>query len=119
MKRIIIAGGRDFDDVHLVALTLSNLLPDDTTPDSIQIVSGGAKGADAMGELVARDNNINLAIFPAQWDTHGKRAGYVRNQLMADNADVLLAFWNETSKGTKHMIDIAKRKNLEVHIIIY
>ena len=57
--------------------------------------------------------------FPADWDKHGKSAGYKRNLEMAENADALIAFWDGESRGTKHMIDIAKEKNLLTRIIRY
>lgn len=71
-----------------------------------------------MGERYAKENGIDLAIFPAEWDKYGKRAGYLRNEQMADHADSLIAFWDGKSKGTKHMIDIAKRKKLFLNIIL-
>ena len=55
--------------------------------------------------------------YPADWDTYGKSAGYRRNQLMADNADALVAFWDGQSRGTGHMINLAKERNLKVRIV--
>lgn len=118
MKRIIIAGGRDFIDERLALDELDKITPG-LVAEEIQIISGGANGADKIGINIAQNHNTNLAIFPAQWATHGKSAGYKRNYLMAQNADVLLAFWDGESKGTGHMIDIARTANLEVHVVIY
>jgi len=106
MKRIIIAGSRNFHDKALVLQALTEVTQG-LNPSQIQIVSGGARGADALGEEIAKQFNTNLAIFPAQWNIHGKSAGYLRNELMAENADVLLAFWKDKSKGTNHMINLA------------
>jgi hypothetical protein len=75
-----------------------------------EVVSGCAHGADKLGERWAASLKIPVARFPADWDTHGKRAGFIRNSEMAEYADACIVFWNGTSKGTKHMIDIAKRK---------
>ncbi len=55
-------------------------------------------------------------MYPAAWDTYGLKAGYIRNEEMADNADALIAIWDGKSRGTKHMIDIATRKGLRVYI---
>lgn len=122
MKRIIIAGGRDFSDTTKVMQALDQITPG-LLAEEIQIISGGARGADTIGKDIAHKFNTNLAIFPAQWKrpdgSTDKSAGYRRNCLMAENADVLLAFWNGESKGTKHMIDIAKTKKLETFIIGY
>jgi hypothetical protein len=81
-----------------------------------EIVSGTARGADKFGEEIAEKFNISVKRFPADWDRYGKRAGYVRNEEMAKYADALIAVWDGKSKGTKNMIDIAKKENLLVHI---
>ena len=119
MLRVIIAGGRDFVDTeNQIEIEMTQLCMEHELED-IQIVVGGALGADALGEAFARKHNTNLAIFPAQWEVYGKSAGYRRNKMMADNADVLLAFWDGKSKGTKHMIDLAKTKQLKVIVVNY
>lgn len=74
------------------------------------IVSGGARGADKLGEVYAKDNGYNLRIFPADWNTHGYKAGFLRNEEMAEYADALAAFWDGKSRGTKHMISTALKK---------
>jgi len=116
--RIIIAGGRDFKDLDYltdkVALTVSNLDQDD-----IQIISGAARGADRMGELFAIDHKYPIRQFRANWELHGKSAGYKRNVQMAEYADALIAFWDGQSKGTGHMIDIARSKGLKVRVYSY
>ena len=80
------------------------------------VISGTARGADRLGEDYAFKNDIACERYPAEWDKHGKSAGYIRNTLMADNADALIAIWDGESRGTKHMIDIARRKGLKVWI---
>ena len=116
--RIIVAGGRDFEDKELAEAILVDICQG-IEPEHITIVSGGAKGADAIGESLARRNHLNLCIYPANWDKHGKSAGHRRNALMADNADQLLAFWDGESPGTKSMIDKAKAAGLVVTLICY
>ncbi|MEA1980842.1 MAG: hypothetical protein U9N54_07710, partial [candidate division Zixibacteria bacterium] len=74
------------------------------------------KGVDKLGEEYAEQNYIPLLKFPANWNKYGKRAGYVRNEEMANNADALIAIWDGKSKGTNHMINIAKKKGLLVAI---
>ena len=81
-----------------------------------EIVSGGAKGVDKLGEDWAEANYMSLKIFPANWYKYGKSAGYKRNEEMAEYADALIAIWDGKSKGTKHMIDIAKKQGLIVAI---
>ena len=117
--RIIIAGGRDFNDYNLLKEKIDNIISDKRKTHQIYIVSGKARGADSLGEKYANENGLNIMEFPADWDKHGKSAGYKRNLEMAENADALIAFWDGESRGTKHMIDIAKEKNLLTRIIRY
>jgi hypothetical protein len=121
--KIIIAGGRDFTEWQFFEKwcerTICSLKTQWSELTDLQIVSGGARGTDALGEKFAKVYDIDLKIFPAEWDLHGKSAGYIRNSTMAEYADVLIAFWDGRSKGTKHMIDTANRNNLEVHVIKY
>lgn len=79
------------------------------------IISGGARGVDAMAEHLAKQKGINLIICPALWDYYGKSAGYKRNQFMGSIANCMLAIWDGKSKGTKHMIDIMNKRNEPVY----
>ena len=111
--RTIIAGSRCVTDVDLVfrAVLFSGINPS-------VVLSGAARGVDRLGEMWAEANSVPIERYPADWNTHGKSAGYVRNVEMADNADALIAIWDGESKGTKHMIDIAERKQLIVFIFM-
>ena len=109
--RVIIAGSRDITDYKQVeAAYLSSNIP------ITEIVSGGARGVDALGEQVAKNFGIPIKVFPADWDKYGKRAGPLRNIQMAEYADGLIAIWDGKSKGTKHMIDQANKQGLVVYI---
>jgi len=116
--RIIIAGSRNFRDYELLRSTMFDVI-DRGNPRDFTILSGGARGADMLGECFAREHGCGLEVYPADWDRYGKSAGYRRNVEMAENADVLLAFWDEESRGTQHMIQIAKKKGLIVRVILY
>lgn len=130
--KIIIAGGRDVDDYAMVeyvveaVLTLSGL-------KATEVVCGGARGADSLGERWAEENGIPVKKFEADWTDiyapgalpkknpngpgfYNARAGLDRNIKMAKYADALIAFWDGESRGTKHMIDEAKKMNLKVFI---
>ena len=85
--------------------------------DDIQIVSGTARGVDQAGERYAASRGLDCVRFPADWEKYGRRAGYLRNCQMAENADALVAFWDGQSRGTKHMIEIAKARGLAVRIV--
>ncbi|MEY8315781.1 DUF2493 domain-containing protein [Oscillospiraceae bacterium 50-58] len=117
MFRVIVAGGRDFGDYQLLRKTLDNLLCNIT--EEIVVVCGQAKGADTLGEQYAKERGYAVNYYPANWKLYGKRAGFLRNEQMAQNADALVAFWDGESRGTKHMIDLAKQYNLKIRIKRY
>ncbi len=81
-----------------------------------EIVSGGAQGADALGERYALNKQIPLKVFSADWETHGKKAGILRNIEMADYSDALIALWDGKSKGTFHMISEMMKRNKLIYI---
>ncbi len=83
----------------------------------IEIISGGARGVDSWAEEFAIRNQINTTIFKPEWNKYGKGAGFIRNKLIVDRADRVIAFWDGKSKGTKHSIDYAKSKGKDVKII--
>lgn len=84
-----------------------------------EIVSGGALGADQVGERWAQMNGVPVRQFIPDWGGYaGMRAGHVRNSQMADYADALLALWDEQSKGTAHMIRVARERGLQVQVLL-
>lgn len=115
--KLIIAGGRDFDDYDLLEKECGNLLEDLDQP--VEIVCGKAKGADSLGEQYAEENELDIKSFYPDWKKYGRAAGPVRNKEMAKYATHLLAFWNGESRGTKSMINLAKQQGLEVKVIRY
>jgi hypothetical protein len=115
MIKVIIAGGRDFTNEELLKEHCDSIL---IGPD-FEIVSGTARGADRLGEFYAMERNLPIRRFQPDWDKFGKRAGYLRNEEMAAYADLLIAFWDERSRGTKHMIDIATTQGLKIHVVKY
>jgi hypothetical protein len=132
--RVIIAGTRSFTDYPLLndsckrvfrSFRDEGLLPDDpeTAVRTLEIVSGTAKGADLLGEHFANGHSITIKRFPADWETHGKSAGYLRNEKIAmyakEDNGTLISFWDGVSSGTKHMIDLAQKHGLRVYVIKY
>ena len=119
--RCIIAGGRDFKDYERLKKVM------DSCPYEItEVVCGKARGADSLGEKWAIERGIHVKYFVADWEGLGKRAGFVRNVDMAEYAcengsdnGLLVAFWNEVSRGTKSMIDLATKKCMVVKVIKY
>ena len=114
--KVIIAGGRDFDDYTLLKRKCDELLKD---VSDIEIVSGAANGADRLGERYAKEKGYPVKQFPADWKRYGNSAGIKRNAEMANYAEMLIAFWDGKSRGTKNMIDVATTKNFRVEVIKY
>jgi len=117
MFRVIIAGGRDFDNYDLLKRKMDHLLSETVEP--IQVVCGQARGADSLGQLYAKERGYEVRYYPANWDYYGKKAGMLRNEQMAQNADALVAFWDGKSRGTKNMIENAEKYNLKIRVIKY
>lgn len=111
--RTIIAGSRDFSDY-------TRLSRECQSTDITEVISGGARGADSLAIQYAEEFNIPYKVFYAAWNVYGKRAGYVRNAQMITEgqAEQLVAFWDGSSKGTKHMINLAEQHNLKVTVVI-
>lgn len=122
--RIIIAGGRDFNDYLRMYVEMNKLLSE-IEDDDIEIVSGCASGADTCGIRYANAKKLPCKEFPANWDKYGKTAGFIRNEQMAKYAvedgctGILAAFWDRKSKGTENMITNAEKYGLKIHIFDY
>lgn len=119
--RVIIAGGREFkgDVAKTILEQKCNHTLQNKDFNRMEIVHGAARGADTLGADYGKDNLMLVTDFPANWDTYPKAAGPIRNTEMANYADALIAFWDGESKGTKHMIETAKKKGLLVRVIRY
>lgn len=117
--RVIVAGGRDFDDKNLLKAAIYNFGEALGPHYGMSIVSGMAAGADRLAYQLAIRDNIKCYAFPAHWDTHGRAAGFVRNREMAEVSDALIAFHDGTSKGTANMINIMRDMGKPVLVYLY
>lgn len=125
MYKIIINGSRDFNNYTYLRLMLKEyIMTNQINPELIEIISGGAKGADTLAIKFAKEYNLNYKVMNADWNKYGKRAGIIRNAEMLtyaisnpDDIAILISFWNGTSKGTKHMIDISNDKGIIVKVM--
>ena len=116
--KLIIAGGRDFNDYSALVEKFDEL-SEKLKNKNISVVSGMARGADALGYRLSTERGLQVYEFYADWDNHGKSAGVKRNILMGDFSDGLLCFWDGKSKGTKHMREYMIRLNKPVRTVIY
>jgi len=109
--KIAVVGSRNFHDYELLKKTL-------TEYEITSIVSGGANGADSLGERYADEHNIPTMIFKPDWKRFGRGAGRIRNKTIVENADLVIAFWDGLSKGTQMSIEIAKKVNKPLRIVM-
>jgi len=114
--KVIIAGGRDFNDYDLLCRKTDIIL---SRQDEIEIVSGVAKGADKLGERYANERGYPIKRFPPDWNHHGNRAGFIRNEDMALYADALILFWDGRSRGSQNMLKIGSVIGLKIRIVRY
>ncbi len=120
MRRLIVCGSRNFRDEVLFEQGMTQVMrlwcvqfARDWT-----IVHGGARGADAMADKWARDGELTVEVFPAEWELYGKAAGMRRNRQMAEaGADLCLAFPFGDSPGTWSMIREAARVGIPALIV--
>lgn len=115
--KVVVSGSRVFGNpleatAHIVGRITQ--LP----PDTI-LIHGSALFTDRICAHTARVAGLEVISYPADWHRHGKRAGIVRNGIMLDQQpDLVLVFWNGVSKGTKHMIDEARRRKLNLELVV-
>lgn len=117
--KIIVAGTRTFNNAELLAKKLHKLTRKIKRP--VVIVTGAAKGADALAEkwALSYPRMMTVKRFHADWEIHGKAAGPIRNQKMVDYADRLIAFWDGESPGTADVIRRARKAGLKVKVFRY
>lgn len=129
--KVIVAGGRGFNDAELLDFVLQQERDDGMTA----VVSGMAAGADRLGFLWARQNAVEVIQMPANWDDleapgavirtnrwgkpYNANAGFDRNRQMAETGDRLVAFWDGVSPGTRQMIQTARVLGLPVRVVRY
>ncbi|AEI50251.1 SLOG family protein [Runella slithyformis] len=84
-----------------------------------EVISGGASGADALAERYAKENGLKITVIPADWKTHGKAAGPMRNTEIIEACDQVVALWDGKSTGTADTIRKAKQAGKQVYILRY
>ncbi|MFA7615082.1 MAG: DUF2493 domain-containing protein [Weeksellaceae bacterium] len=115
---IAIVGSRNFKDYEFMKSVIETYI-EEISLEQIIIVSGGAKGADALAEKFASKKGYGTLIFLPEWEKYGRGACSVRNTQIIEKADVVFAFWDGTSRGTKDSTDKAKRMNKKLMVHSY
>ena len=118
--KVLVCGGRDFNDKTMVYNVLNNRMIQ-ANGKITHIIHGNARGADTLAGQWARETGVQEVSCPANWQVHGRRAGFIRNKAMLDllnpEKDIVIAF--PGGRGTEMMVDIAKKANVTVRRIMY
>lgn len=110
---VLVCGSRGWTDKDAIAAELAEFV---SYPE-VRVLHGDARGADRLARDVAAFYGYDVRAFPADWETHGKRAGILRNLAMLDEKpDLVLAFQVNESRGTQHTIDEARRRGIHVKV---
>jgi predicted Rossmann-fold nucleotide-binding protein len=111
VSRVLVCGGRDYQDYKKLCQVLDELGPK-------FIISGGARGADTLAVRWAKDHGVPYTVRMAEWNVHGRAAGHIRNQAMLDldKPTCVVAF--PGGPGTRNMINRSRLADLEVLEVI-
>ena len=111
---VVVCGSRDYTNSARIAERIRQL------PADAVVHHGGARGADRLAAGYALAFRHEVHEHEADWEKHGRRAGYLRNLDMLHvhpRPELVIAFWDGESKGTKHMIDMARERGIPVEVI--
>ena len=111
--KVLVCGSRDWTDYEAIQKRLSHL------PYPVEIIEGGARGADKLARKAAAELGLEVVEHPANWKAYGKSAGFMRNIKMLDreNPALVIAFQKDGSRGTQHMIGAARSRGIGVEVI--
>ena len=112
---VCVVGSRNFNDYEILSSVLCSFSSKSKlikNASKIKFLCGGARGADSLGEVWAKKNNYETESFIPDWGANPNTAGFIRNVQMATLTDVLIAFWDGESRGTKHMLKTCHSFNI-------
>lgn len=119
IKRVVIAGGRDYNNYDEAKRYIDYCISNIRKEYTLVFLSGCCRGADMLGERYAEENGFRVEKYPADWEKYGRNAGPKRNKQMAEAGDYVICFWNGKSRGTKSMIEYARKLGKPVKIKKY
>lgn len=117
--KVALVGSRTFSNYEMMCAFIERSLSDTEFSSIETVVSGGARGADTLAEQYARENGLELIVFPAEWERYGRKAGPLRNVKIIQECDLCFAFWDGQSRGTKHDIDLCKKMGKKCYICMF
>jgi hypothetical protein len=116
--RVLVCGSRDWRDANAIQRALIRVVRRvKPLGGRVVVIHGDARGADRIAAALARGIGLEVIAFPADWSTHGRRAGFLRNLEMLDQRpDLVIAFQRNGSRGTQHTIDEARKRGIPVEV---
>lgn len=112
--KLLVAGSRTISSTNAIYKVLNEYVEEHG--DKLSIISGGAKGVDTVAAEFAKSQNIPFTEVPADWDKHGRAAGFIRNKEMWEMADEGVVFWDGVSKGTAHSFKLSEQMNKKLRV---
>lgn len=116
IKRIVIAGCRNYNNYNQAKAYIDECICKIKNDYILIFISGGCNGADVLGEKYAKEKGYMIERYPAEWNKYGRAAGPIRNMKMAAISDYVICFWDGKSRGTKSMIEYARKLNKPIRI---
>ena len=120
-RKLLVCGSRGITDTNWVKSQIDsywywNL----ACYEDLIMIEGAARGVDLVAKEYAEENNwTQIKEYPAEWDTYGKSAGPIRNEIMVKEADEVLVLWDGSSRGTLNDIHLCEKYNKPFKVIIY
>ena len=116
IKRVAVEGCRKYENYEEAKEYIDFCIREIRKKYTLMFVSGGCRGADALGERYAAENGFKTEIYPALWEKYGRAAGPERNKKIAEISDYIICFWDGQSKGTKSLLRFAEKAGKPVKI---
>ncbi len=116
---LFIFGGRDYTNYPYFCATVDRFIADVLTGFEVTIVEGEARGVDLFAYQYAIERGLEWLPFPADWETHGRRAGFIRNHDMCQVSHYGLGFWNGFSSGSAHSVSLCRAKGIPLWVVKY
>lgn len=118
VTKVLVCGSRDFSNEFAASLIIDAFVRDNIPKGSI-VIHGNARGGDRIAALSASRHGSEVVACDADWETYGKRAGFIRNLEMLDmNPDWVVGFWNGTSKGCRHTLGEAEKRGIRTTTVL-
>jgi hypothetical protein len=118
--RLAVVGSRSLKNILQARVSAQDIMRNCVRLNGItEIVSGGADGPDQWSEEIAVQYELWLTIHKPNWELYGKSAGFIRNKIIVEEADYILLFWDGSSRGTTHDLNLARKENKPYELFVW